>query len=291
MRRKRAEVLGEAAIVAHVKLRPGRQTKTRKPNKPRPQTYKKSRDDSPSLPDDIDSDHEADDSMYERHSKSGLTRPYKVKNILLENGVDAQAITEMGLDFFHLSGIARLLKLYNSFDDPTRPFNTISISAGCIQLLQEITGEFVSDIVRRAITMKEQEIRLKGTLKVWKYDPEEISSENIVECLNSMGLSHLDKGKYFEAFLGKSAEDVGDDTMVDEVSDSEGPQEPQISHFILPELYSSSPSYLRPFSSEDTLLAIDDDALRRQEQEEDVLDAQDQKLCKAYERSLWKQFL
>ena len=34
--------------------------------------------------------------------------------------------------------------------------------------------EFVSEIVRRAIVLKEQEIRLKAKLKVWKYDPEEV---------------------------------------------------------------------------------------------------------------------
>jgi len=34
--------------------------------------------------------------------------------------------------------------------------------------------EFVSEIVRHAIVLKEQEIRLKAKLKVWKYDPEEV---------------------------------------------------------------------------------------------------------------------
>lgn len=49
-----------------------------------------------------------------------------------------------------------------------------SISVSCVPLLKEVVKEFVSEIVRRAIILKEQEIRLKAKLKVWKYDPEEV---------------------------------------------------------------------------------------------------------------------
>ena len=51
-----------------------------------------------------------------------------------------------------------------------------SISVCCVPLLKEIVKEFVSEIVRHAIVLKEQEIRLKAKLKVWKYDPEEVKS-------------------------------------------------------------------------------------------------------------------
>jgi len=40
--------------------------------------------------------------------------------------------------------------------------------------LREIVKEFVSAIIQRAIIMKEQEVRLKGKLKVWKYHSEEV---------------------------------------------------------------------------------------------------------------------
>jgi len=208
MRRKRAEAAGRAVIQDYVKLRPGRKSRLRKPNKPRPHVYKqrkKGRSVSPAPLGDAEMNLKEAEDMYETRNRSGQTRPYKLKNLLLETGIDAQNITEMELDFFHLSTLARLtryvikyvmcyeihlnivpIRLYNSIHDSTRPLDAISISAECIQLLKDITGEFVSEIIRRAITWKEQERRLKSTLKVWKYDPDEVGFTAVLNiCLNA----------------------------------------------------------------------------------------------------------
>ena len=64
----------------------------------------------------------------------------------------------------------RLHRLYGSLND----LNEISISADTIQLIVAILKEFISEVVRGSLISKEQELRLKGTLKVWKYNQNEV---------------------------------------------------------------------------------------------------------------------
>src|SRR5260221_12907725 len=146
MRRKRAEAVGKEVNTEAVKLRPGRPTKERKPSKPRPKTYKPRKaqpsgqrrdrstpmdaslnvgenDDlkvdedaqssapsrrSPSYPQG--SEDEDEESTYERHTKGGTTRPYKLKSSFLESGLTAQTLSEMDLNFFNLTELGRLLR-------------------------------------------------------------------------------------------------------------------------------------------------------------------------------------
>jgi len=61
-------------------------------------------------------------------------------------------------------------RLYSSAEDLPRPSYEVSISADTIHLLVAILTKFISDVVRSSLISKEQEIRLKGALKVWKYD-------------------------------------------------------------------------------------------------------------------------
>lgn len=70
----------------------------------------------------------------------------------------------------------RLYRVYGSLDDDdlTRPSYEVSISADTIQLIVAILKEFISDVVRGSLISKEQEIRLKGTLKVWRYNQNEV---------------------------------------------------------------------------------------------------------------------
>ena len=64
-----------------------------------------------------------------------------------------------------------LHRLNGSLHDST---NEVSISADTIQLVVAIVKEFISEVVRGSLISKEQEIRLKGTLKVWKYNQNEV---------------------------------------------------------------------------------------------------------------------
>jgi hypothetical protein len=68
----------------------------------------------------------------------------------------------------------RLHRLYGSLNGLTRPSHEVSISADTIQFLVAILKEFISEVVRGSLISKEQEIRLKGTLKVWKYNQNEV---------------------------------------------------------------------------------------------------------------------
>ena len=104
MRRKRAEKSGKPLDPISIRLRPGREKKIRKPPKPRPKKY------STKNKDKINSYENNEDNIYETHSKSGATRPYRLKKIFQENGIDAQMLSEMDLDLFHLSTLARLLR-------------------------------------------------------------------------------------------------------------------------------------------------------------------------------------
>jgi len=140
MRRKRAEASGKTANLDLRRLRPGRETKVRKPSKPRPKSYSQSRkkassggkppqaesqrsfdkqgdnehsspthEPEPDFGGDKDANPVHEEPMYEGHSKGGLRRPYKVKKLFLESGINAAKISSMELDFFYLSRMAKLL--------------------------------------------------------------------------------------------------------------------------------------------------------------------------------------
>ena len=130
MRRKRAQFNGRSVDTEAVRLRPGRQTKERKPPKPRPKMYKMKRkifnsnkessqepeavaspeaDHIVSVPRPVDGIDE-DDAQYEPRSKGGLTKLYQWRSRFLEVGIDSQLVLNNNLDFFHLSSLAQLLR-------------------------------------------------------------------------------------------------------------------------------------------------------------------------------------
>lgn len=101
MRRKRAEKSGRPVDPISIRLRPGRESKVRKPSKPRPQKYKtKNKEEADPNQEDV----------YEPHTKGGATRPYRIKKIFQENGVDAQMLSHVGIDLFHLLTLTKLLR-------------------------------------------------------------------------------------------------------------------------------------------------------------------------------------
>lgn len=217
--------------------------------------------------------------------------------------------------------------LFNSLNDPTTPFETVDISAETINLLVSVAKDFVSEIIRRAIITKELEVRLKGKIKVWKYDQDEvlnlfltypyvsqsilsqITPDNVTECLNSMGLGQMDKEKYFETILGHINEEHEhpnlsplsppgsiDDAKVPKFRvDSDIPESQKIlppHSFTLPHsmLWCSLPSHRDLFSSDDICdLEFCDGDLDWIMQEEEQLDMEDSLKSKKYEESLWNQ--
>ena len=56
----------------------------------------------------------------------------------------------------------------------TRPSHEASISVDTIKLLVAVLQNFISEVSHGSLVSKEQEICLKGALKVWKYDQTEI---------------------------------------------------------------------------------------------------------------------
>ena len=140
MRRRRAEAVGKAANTEAVKLRPGRPAKDRKPPKPRSKKYKPrmvqgdrpmdasrnggennnlevDEDAQTSTPSrrwpscqPEDSKNEDEQLTYERRTKGGMTRPYRLKKSFHESGITTRTLSEMDLDFFHLTELGRLLR-------------------------------------------------------------------------------------------------------------------------------------------------------------------------------------
>lgn len=141
MRKKRAEKTGSEFTSVGAKLRPGRKAKEMKSSKPRRRIYKNennSPEDDPDAdsmniddgPMDLllsaasqdtieDSEQEEDeDNATERarHSKSGLTKPYKIKKEFASQEIDASVLLQGNLGLFHLSTLSRLMTFVLSPD-------------------------------------------------------------------------------------------------------------------------------------------------------------------------------
>jgi len=124
MRRRRAEQVGKPPVPVSVKLFPGRTKRPRKPPKPRPKTYNSKRSfrllgGGASTNQQPDSERSQpltnhieglDESLFELRSHGGTTKPYRVKKVFQESGIDGQALSQMGFDMFHLSTLARLMR-------------------------------------------------------------------------------------------------------------------------------------------------------------------------------------
>jgi hypothetical protein len=57
-----------------------------------------------------DSENEDEESATQRRTRGGIARPYKFKQLFREQGVTAQALSEMDLDLFNLRALASLLR-------------------------------------------------------------------------------------------------------------------------------------------------------------------------------------
>ncbi|KIM40121.1 hypothetical protein M413DRAFT_28645 [Hebeloma cylindrosporum] len=327
MRRKRAEQAGRPLIPVSIKLRPGREKKPGKGSKKVDHSNHGGNPNQQLVSEGLHPRIEGlDESLFELRGRDGPTKC--VSKGLRENDIDidAHTLSEMGLDIFHLPTLACLMGLFNSLNGPTASLETVDISAETITLLVSIAKDFVSEIIRRAIITKEFEVRLKRKIKVWKYDRDEvpnfflvypyvsqwtvlsqITPENVTECLNSMGLSQMNKEQYVESILERVNEEHPKLAALSPTGSIDGTKVPKAavdSHiletqgivpphlFTLPNsmLWCSLPSHRDLFSSDDICdLDFGDGDLDWVMQEEEQLDMEDILKAKEYEESLWNQ--
>lgn len=128
----------------------------------------------------------------------------------------------------------------------------------------------------------------------------QIDGENMIECLNSMGLGTLSKDALLSRILGEgvdkgksASKSPADETQLTEATEqSNAPTvTPHPAQFVLPEslLWCSLPSYSRLYPSDDVMsLDVDKDELKRELKAEKALDLQDKKSSKDFEARLWK---
>jgi len=157
---------------------------------------------------------------------------------------------------------------------------------------------------------------LKGSLKVWKYNQNEITVENVKETLKSMGIAHLNSNDCFvEGSNGISLPDPPIDTEMgtkddDDNGDSAGDQgededksSNEDNHMNASEQSSQSltelwlpqslrrcllPKYFRISGNDDDILPeIDEIGLQRELEEEEEMDARDLLTSREYEAELW----
>ncbi|KAH9485386.1 hypothetical protein JR316_0002294 [Psilocybe cubensis] len=315
MRRKRAEQTGRTIIMEDGKLRPGRPRKRAKLSNVRQKGQSKDGsiegpdrehdDDEPlPMPEALKeptqlSSEEADadeDLINEKQGLGGATKPYRVKEFFQESNMDGQAFSRIDLNFFNLSTLGRLLRLFASLNKSPRKLDDVSISTQSIQLMVNITKEFVSELIRHAIITKEQEIRMKRSLRVWKYDRDEINHENVAECLASIGLANISKEQYFTKLLKETKlrsknrsypdGDLSGDEQLNIPSD---PAQP--AGFILPQSlqWCSLPHYQQFYPDDDLLSeSIDEEQVKKELADEDILDKEDMLRSKDFEVLLWE---
>ncbi|KAJ3516840.1 hypothetical protein NLJ89_g878 [Agrocybe chaxingu] len=218
----------------------------------------------------VDTNMEGSIESSEVVDEDDTAKTSKKTQAFLKDNVDAEVLSSLGLDLFHLSTLGRLLRLFQSINGSTCSVDSVSISTKSIQLLGAITKDFVS----------------------------EINKYNVQECLDTMGLSTYNKRKYcaelFDRVEGEKevpGEEEDDLAMaVEPVQYIQMTQSKVHSRFTLPEslLWCALPSHRDVLSADDiVLLEVDKAALSRELEEDGQLDKKDMAASKQYEDSLW----
>lgn len=104
----------------------------------------------------------------------------------MEHKIDAQTLNEHDLGFLHLSTLARLMNLFRSGYDFDKAGAAVAISDDTIRLLTSIAVEFTTELVHLSMTSREQERSVKGNLKVWRQNHEEVRFGITVAILDSL---------------------------------------------------------------------------------------------------------
>lgn len=205
MRRKRAEAMGEAFDPESARLRPGRKIRD-KPVRLRPKTYKKTANLNKGPISNVD-----DHAPTKHPNKGGLNRPYRIKQQFMERKIDAQTLNEHDLGFLHLSTLARFMKIFRSGYDFPKAGAEAAISDDTIRLLTSIAVEFTTELVHLSMTLREQERSVKGNIKVWRQNHEEVTPEHVRQGLTMMGATYSSKESYFKTLLGPEASLIADE--------------------------------------------------------------------------------
>ncbi|KAJ7084408.1 hypothetical protein B0H15DRAFT_396258 [Mycena belliarum] len=299
MRKKRAQAKGTEVNLTPTRLAGGRKTTKVHIPKPKPHKYKRRKKNSQS-----DDDQEVpsasspeDDIPY--HSKSGVTRPYKMQGALQNKGIDGDTLTDSGFDIFNLHRIGKLMRLFhNVYPNSDGKAIASYISSDTIALLRDILVDFTSRVVHRAISMREQEVILKRNIKVWRLDKEsEITAANVLDALQMLGLN---KRSLLSDFGSDNLKDTYPDDSISDQADNacadENHEAPFLEDdFLFPSRLTLHRELVPPFvvprrklentnlpaetDPEDELAELDD---------ESKLDDSDRQLELAYEKELWQ---
>ncbi|KNZ77744.1 hypothetical protein J132_03984 [Termitomyces sp. J132] len=194
MRRKRAAQRGEDVNVATEKFRPGRKSQKSK--------FSKSPEDAFQKTDIDDKGDSGDASRGHYRNDSGLTKPYKIKKDFETKGIDSDTLIDGNLGFFHLSTLSKLMTIYKTGYDIKESDAASSISGETIRLFSAILVEFVTEVVHRTITLREQENSMKAGIKVYHQTSNDLTIENVTHVLEMMGMKELSKEQYFSRLLG-----------------------------------------------------------------------------------------
>ncbi|THG95358.1 hypothetical protein EW026_g6283 [Hermanssonia centrifuga] len=226
MRRKRAEATGRVVEQTLSRLKPGRKSKPLPPTPFETAALGETGENNPATGEpSLDGAPDQEEHSFRHAHPSGLTLPYKMRARLDALGINAAWLREEGLDFFHMTSIGRLMRTYRAMHNVSPEVNS-QISASTIRLLLAHVVHFVSEVVRRAIISREQEMIAKTQTKVWRLaENQVVTASNVAHALSLCGADHLNKKAHFQGLLDELDEDEsGHDTDSDEeaeVADAE----------------------------------------------------------------------
>ncbi|KAJ7703175.1 hypothetical protein B0H17DRAFT_1042074 [Mycena rosella] len=303
MRKKRAEAMGIEPIMTAAKIAPGRKkTRVRVP-KPRAKKYKKhkfktldqERDDvAEGSQHDAEEESQLDGSREASpysYNPGGVVRRQKILSAFKDVGIDGNMLTQSGFDIFNVSGIAKLMRLFHgAYTGPGERSIASSISFDTIKLLHGILLDFTSTAVHRAISMREQEIILKRSIKVWRLGNEdEITAGNVLDALQLHGLNSQ---SLLTDFPRVKADPPPEPSENDDRSEPRFEEDISMFPARLPIHRELAPLFvIPPRRPENTSLLpaeTDADELLFELDDESKLDVMDRQLEAQYEKELWQ---
>ncbi|KAJ7218048.1 hypothetical protein GGX14DRAFT_439411 [Mycena pura] len=238
-----------------------------------------------------------------RHGKRGLTSAHKILSLFEERGINANTLIECGLDIFNLSALGKLMGLIHSaYADSDEKIDS-SISIETVKLLRNILLDFVSTLIHRAISIREQEVLLKRKIKVWRLDKEdEVAPANVADALQMQALStHSLLSEVTEDGEGDVPHDAtpgvpqveGEDRQSDDIVEQSLVVEDDSSfHARLPPHREIAPLFVTmPRRVDDEQLmstTTDEEELLAELDDEWELDKLDRRLEARYETTLWQ---
>ncbi|KAJ3563773.1 hypothetical protein NP233_g8724 [Leucocoprinus birnbaumii] len=106
----------------------------------------------------------------------------------------------------HTPNLRNFLRFYIGLYDKKLLTGKEEIESKVVDLLENLTRDFVAEVICRAVILEEEKMRLQDSIKVWrqKYPKDDIMAlkkSTIKDCLDSMGLSAQTRGQYFQDLL------------------------------------------------------------------------------------------